>query len=198
MRVLSFDSTITRFTFGSTLKRILMKIIETNVLLGGGAFLGQHAVTLQSTLRNVASQEINPRATAYFYLVIETILRAYPVDGGSLMLHGDVLQMFIRACASSHLGGVDSDPDRVTVLYLAALARVFLSDPRVMDTLLPVQLASGTFHREELVDLYLAKFQIAGNGAHGLLLQVGGVDFELQSNSLTFEAETRNFHRNYT
>lgn len=167
-----FECCATRISLDLRHLPVLMKIIEMYVLLGGRAFLGQHALTLQATLRSVVSQEINPRATSYFYLVIETILRAYPVDGGSLLLHSDVLQMFIRACASNHFGGQDCDPDRVIVLYLAALARVFLSDPRVMDTLLPVvQLASGTFHRENLVDLYLAKFQVAGNGAHGLMLQ---------------------------
>ena len=162
-----------RLTFGSTPNSVLMKIIEMYVLLGGRAFFGRHAVTLQTTLRGVASQEMSPRATAYFFLAVETILRAYPVDGASLLLRCDVLQMFIRACASSQFGEVDSDPDRVIVLYLSALARVFLSDDGnvFMDSLLPVQLASGTFHREELVDLYLAKFQIAGNGAHGLMLQ---------------------------
>mmetsp|Transcript_19996 Transcript_19996/g.37613 ORF Transcript_19996/g.37613 Transcript_19996/m.37613 type:complete len:487 (-) Transcript_19996:206-1666(-) len=148
---------------------ILMRVTEHYIILGGATFLNDHATTIQSVLSHVVG-EVRPRGTAYIFLVIEALLCSFPVEGGALLNSCGVLKTLIEACASSYFDDGKCDPDRVIVLYLAALARVSLSRP---DTLqLPLKLPSGAvFGEEEFISLYTGKFQVAGNGAHGLLYQ---------------------------
>jgi len=150
---------------------ILMRVTEHYIILGGANFLNDHATTIQRVISNIVG-EVRPRGTAYMFLVIEALLRSFPVEGGSLLQSSGVLKTFTEACASNYFEDDKCEPDRVIVLYLTALARVLLSAPETLQTLLPLTLASGAvFGEEELISLYLLKFQVAGNGAHGMLFQ---------------------------
>ncbi|KAL7546797.1 hypothetical protein ACHAWF_010132 [Thalassiosira exigua] len=150
---------------------ILMRITEHYIYLGGASFLNERATTVQTVMSNVVG-EVRPRGTAYIFLVFEALLRAFPVEGGSLLQSCGVLPKLLLACASSYVDDDNCEPDRVIVLYLAALARVALAHPSSVQVWLPVKLASGTvFGEDELVSLYLMKFGVAGNGAHGMLFQ---------------------------
>ena len=144
-----------------------MRITEHYIHVGAATFLNDHATTIQTVLTNVVG-EVRHRGTAYIYLVIEALLCAYPVEGGSLLHSCGALKTFIEACASSFTEQESCEPDRVIVLYLSALARVLLATPSMVQVLLP----SGTvFGKEQFISLYINKFQVAGNGPHGLLFQ---------------------------
>lgn len=148
-----------------------MRVTEHYIALGQSHFLIDHAATIQSVLSNIVG-EVRPRGAAYTFLVIEALLRSFPAEGGSLLQSCGVLSKFAVACASSFYEEDKCEPDRVIVLYLTALARIALSTPSVLQSLLPVKLPSGNvFGGEELISLLLLKFQVAGNGAHGLLFQ---------------------------
>lgn len=148
-----------------------MRITEHYIILGGGTFLNDHSNTIQQILRNVIG-EVRPRGTAYIFLVVEALLRLFPLEGGILLRDCGVLNTFINACALSYFEDDKCEPDRVIVLYLTALSRVFLASPSTLQSLLPTKLPSGAiFGEEEWISLYLLKFQVAGNGAHGLLFQ---------------------------
>ena len=148
-----------------------MRITEHYIIIGQASFLNDHASTMQTVLSNVIG-EVRPLGTAYIFLPLEALLCSFPVEGGSL-LHGcGVLQRFLQACACSYFEQDDCEPDRVIVLYLSALARVFLANPAMLKgNLLPVTLPSAVFGEEEFLSLYLLKWQVGGNGAHGLLFQ---------------------------
>ena len=149
----------------------IMRITEHYIILGGANFLNEYAAVLQTVLSNTVG-EVRPRGTSYIFLVVEAILSSFPVEGGQLLQSCGVLKKLMESCARSFFEEDKCDPDRVIVLYMTAIARVSLSTPSMLQTLLPIQLASGnTFGEEELVSLYLTKFQVAGNGAHGLLFQ---------------------------
>jgi hypothetical protein len=148
-----------------------MRITEHYILLGGASFLNDHSNTVQHVLRTVVG-EVRPRGTAYIFLVVEALLRSFPVEGGLLLRDCGVLNTLIYSCALSYFEDDKCEPDRVIVLYLTALARVFLSAPSILQSLFPANLQSGaSFGEEEWISLYLLKFQVAGNGAHGLLFQ---------------------------
>ncbi|KAL9189207.1 hypothetical protein ACHAXT_011697 [Thalassiosira profunda] len=150
---------------------VLMRITEHYISLGQAAFLNEHAATLQTVLGNTVGK-VRPRGTAYVWLVVEALLRSFPVEGGSLLQSCGVLKEITTACACRYYKDANAEPDRVIVLYLTALARTLLATPSAMESLLPVALPSGnTFGAEELISLYLDKYAVAGNGAHGLLFQ---------------------------
>lgn len=148
-----------------------MRITEHYIILGESNFLNDHAATIQAVLGNIVG-EVRPRGTAYIFLLIEALLRSFPVEGGSLLQSCGILKLFMEACASSYFEDEKCEPDRVIVLYLTALARILLPTPSALRSLLPLKLPSGAdFGEEEFIELYLLKFQVAGNGAHGLLFQ---------------------------
>mmetsp|Transcript_14453 Transcript_14453/g.31345 ORF Transcript_14453/g.31345 Transcript_14453/m.31345 type:complete len:1131 (-) Transcript_14453:272-3664(-) len=150
---------------------IISRITEHYIILGGARFLNDHATTIQMVLSNIVG-EVRPRGTAYIFLPIEALLCSFPVEGASLLQQCGVLKIFMEACASNYFEDDKCEPDRVIVLYLTALARILLVSPSTLQTLLPLKLPSGAdFGEEELISLYLLKFQVAGNGAHGLLFQ---------------------------
>ena len=128
-----------------------MRITEYYILLGGATFLNDHATTLETVLRNLVG-EVRPRGTAYVALVIEALLRAFPKEGGSMLVESGILQVFLEACAWNYWEEETCEPDRVIVLYLTALARILLSTPCALQGLLPLALRSGAvFGEEELV-----------------------------------------------
>ena len=148
-----------------------MRITEHYLMLGGSQFLNDHSSTLQHVLRNVVGA-VRPRGTAYTFLVVEALLRSFPVEGGLLLRDCGVLNTLVNACALTYYEDDKCEPDRVIVLYLTALARVFISAPPTFQSLFPAKIQSGArFGDEEWISLYLLKFQSAGNGAHGLLFQ---------------------------
>mmetsp|Transcript_27442 Transcript_27442/g.46712 ORF Transcript_27442/g.46712 Transcript_27442/m.46712 type:complete len:540 (-) Transcript_27442:98-1717(-) len=150
---------------------ILMRITEYYIILGGANFLNDHATTIQTTICNIIG-EVRPRGTAYMFLVIEALLRSFPAEGGSMLQSCGVLKKMVESCASNYFEHDKCEPDRVIVLYLAALARASLAMPGLLQSLLPLTTSSGAvFGEEELVHLYLMKWKVAGNGAHGLLFQ---------------------------
>ena len=152
--------------------RILMRIMEHYIILGGIDFLNEHTTTIQRVLCNVVG-EVRPRGTSFIFLVIEALLTTGgPIQGGQLLQSCGVLTTLINACASSYFEDEKSEPDRVIVLYLTALARISVSAPSILKSLIPLKHHSGAiFGEEEMVHLLQMKFQAAGNGAHGLLFQ---------------------------
>ena len=170
--VCRIDDFVVNLSNNTALYRILMRITEHYIILGGAEFLNDHAKNIQLVLCNVIG-EVRPRGTAYIFLVVEALLRSFPVEGGLLLRDCGVLHTLINSCALSYLNDDECEPDRVIVLYLSALARVYLSAPSTLQSLFPTKFQSGasSFGEDEWISLYLQKFQVAGNGAHGLLFQ---------------------------
>lgn len=149
--------------------KVLMRITEYYIILGRDGFLNDHATTIQAVLCNIVG-EVSPRGAAYVGLVLEALLRLFPSEGGK-MLDCGIIDKFLEACANNYFGIDSCDPDRVIVIYMTALARVSLANPALIQNKLPTTLQAGTFGHAQLVDLYVKRFQVAGNGAHGLLFQ---------------------------
>jgi hypothetical protein len=148
-----------------------MRITERYIMLGGANFLNDHSTTIQQVLSNIVG-EVRPRGAAHVFLVLEALLRSFPVEGGLLLRDCGVLNILMTSCAKSYFEVEQCEPDRVVVLYLTTLARIFLSAPSTLRSLFPVKLQSGdVFTEDQWINLYLLKFQVAGNGAHGLLFQ---------------------------
>jgi hypothetical protein len=147
-----------------------MRITEFYIILGREGFLIDHATTVQAVLRCVIG-EISPRGTAYVGLVLEALLRLFPSEGGKMLDCCGITEKCLRACGNNYFGIDSCDPDRVIVIYMTALARMFFVDPDLLQSKLPISLQSGTFGHAQLVNLYVTRFQVAGNGAHGLLFQ---------------------------
>jgi len=149
---------------------LLMRITQQYILLGGAGFLNEHATSIQSVLNNFVGK-VRPRGTAYIHLVVESLLMSFPIEGGVLLNQSGVLKTFMEACACSFFELDSYEPDRVVVLYMTALARIIIASPSTLQTLLPITFPSTVFAEEQLIQMYLMKYQIAGNGAHGLLFQ---------------------------
>ena len=150
---------------------MLMRITQHYILIGGAAFLNEHATSIQSVLSDVVGK-VRPRGASYIHLVVEALLISFPIEGGVLLNQSGILKTFTEACACNFFELDSSEPDRVVVLYMTALARICISSPPILQTLLPITLQNGTvFGEEQLIQMYIMKYQIAGNGAHGLLFQ---------------------------
>lgn len=147
-----------------------MRITEYYIILGREAFLNDHAATIQSVLSNVVG-EVSPLGAAYVGLVLEALLRMFPSEGGKVLHCCGIVDKFLEACGNNYFGIDSCDPDRVVVIYMTALARIILANPDFLQSKLPISLQSGMFGHAQLVDLFVKRFQVAGNGAHGLLLQ---------------------------
>ena len=147
-----------------------MRITEYYIILGKEGFLNDHATTIQSVLCNTVG-EVSARGTAYVGLVFEALLRLFPYEGGKLMDSCGIIDKILVACANNYYGIDSCDPDRVVVIYMTALARISLADPAFLQNKLPITLQAGTFGHSQMVDLLVKRFQLAGNGAHGLLFQ---------------------------
>ena len=147
-----------------------MRITEYYIILGREGFLNDHATTIQAVLCNTVG-EVSPLGTAYVGLVLEGLLRLFPKDGGKLLDACGITDKFLEACANNYFGIDSCDPDRVVVIYMTALARISLADEEFLQSKLPITFTVGTFGHSQLVDLIVKRFQVAGNGAHGLLFQ---------------------------
>ena len=147
-----------------------MRITEYYIITGKDDFLNDHATTIQDVLCNIVGV-VSPRGTAYVGLVLESLLRLFPSEGGNLLDCCGIISKILEACASNYFGTDSCDPDRVVVIYLTALTRISLANPGFLSSKLPINLQSGTFGNANLVDLLVKKFQVAGNGAHGLSFQ---------------------------
>ena len=147
-----------------------MRITEYYIILGKEGFLNDHATTIQAVLCNIVG-EVSPRGTAYVGLVLEALLRLFPSEGGKLLDSCGIADKFLEACAHNYFVIDSCDPDRVIVIYMTALARISLANPAFLQNKLPITLQAGTFGHSQLVDLFVKRFQVAGNGAHGLLFE---------------------------
>lgn len=147
-----------------------MQITEYYIILGREDFLNDHAITIQAVLCNTVG-EVSPLGTAYVGLVLEGLLRLFPKEGGKLLDSCGIMDKCLEACANNYFGVDSCDPDRGIVIYMTALARISLADTALLQSKLPITLKVGTFGHSQLVDLYVKRFQVAGNGAHGLLFQ---------------------------
>jgi len=150
--------------------KVLMRITEYYIILGREGFLNDHATTVQAVLCNTVG-EVSPRGAVYVGLVLEALLRLFPSEGGKVLDCCGMTDKFLEACANNYFGIDSCDPDRVIVLYMTALARISLASPTLLQLKLPITLEAGTFEHAQFVDLYVKRFQVAGNGAHGLLFQ---------------------------
>lgn len=147
-----------------------MRITEYYIIIGREGFLNEHATTIQTVLCNTVG-EVSPLGTAYVGLVLEGLLRLFPKEGGKLLDSCGITDKFLEACANNYFCIDSCDPDRVIVIYMTALARIASADEDLLQSKLPLSLKVGTFGHSQLVDLYVKRFQVAGNGAHGLLFQ---------------------------
>lgn len=115
--------------------------------MGGKDFLNEYASELQVMLVNLID-EVNSRGQAYIALVTESLLKQFPTEGGLLLIQCGVMKKFIKACSISFSGSECSEPDRVIVLYLSAMARIFLASPQLLET---AELSEGSFGVNEMV-----------------------------------------------
>jgi hypothetical protein len=130
---------------------MLMRITEHYIILGGVAFLNDHAATLQTVLVNLIGA-VSPRGEAYVSLVTEALLRQFPAEGGLLLLQCGVIKKFLNACSLASSGSTESQPDRVLVLYLTTMARVLIASPEMLAT--PGLFSPGeAFGLDQLVSL---------------------------------------------
>ena len=109
-------------------QRLLAKIVEHYIIIGREVFLNEHAATLQAIFTNLVG-EVSPRGQAYITLVTESLLTQFPVEGSMLLLHCGVVSKYIDSCILASSGSNDSESDRVIVMYLSTIARVFLAHP---------------------------------------------------------------------
>ena len=114
-----------------------MVITEGYILLGGNDFLNAHFDTLKDILFRIIG-EINPQGVTYMYLVIEALLRRFPVETSNLFKSNGILLKLLNACADNYFHRKDCEPDRVTILYLTAISRMDLSTSSLLDGLLPL------------------------------------------------------------
>ena len=137
----------------TTPQRLLMVITEGYILLGDSAFLSLHSSTLQQILHIVIGQ-VSPRGVPYVFLVLEAILRKFPVEGGLLVVNAGIISTILKSCAANWFNAEDCEPDRVIILYLTAISRILLSSPHVLDNCFPIPYDLGTnlmFTTKELV-----------------------------------------------
>lgn len=132
------------------LQSALAKITERYIVIGQKDFLNEHAYTLQSMLNNLVG-EVSPRGQAYVMLVTEALLRQFPSEGGQLLMQCEVIKRYLGACSLASSTPEESEPDRVIVLYLTTLARIYLDSPELLGNL---ELAGG-LSVTELVSFFL-------------------------------------------
>lgn len=146
--------------------KVLMMIAETYILLGGAVFLNAHSTPLQVVLGLVVGN-VHPRGAAYVMLVLEALMRAFPAEGGQLLLQANILRTMLDSCAAFYSEDRGSEPERVVSLYLTVFARALLSSPRLMDGNLSSTLVDdAAFGPNELIQLYFRLFDygIASGG----------------------------------
>jgi len=80
-----------------SLNRVLSLITEYYIFLGDATFLNVHAKNLilffDSTICNV-----RPRGALCVALVLEALLRKFPLEGGSLLIHGGIAVKMLESC----------------------------------------------------------------------------------------------------
>ena len=116
-------------------------------------FLATHGESLCEML-TLTIGKVRPRGAKYVGLILESLLREYPSDGGLLLLRSGILETMLRSCSSSYSGSGQCEPDRVIALYLNSLARVLSAAPGICDSLLPLVMGEGIgerFSYKELV-----------------------------------------------
>ena len=146
--------------------KCLMMITETYILLGGAVFLNAHPASLQAVLGQVVGN-VHPRGVAYVMLVLEALMRAFPTEGGQLLLQADILRTMVGSCAAFYNEDPGSEPERVISLYLTVFARALLASPRLMDGDLSSSLVDdAVFGPNEVVQLYfrLFDYEISSGG----------------------------------
>lgn len=129
-------------------------IFEMSIMLGGQTFLAAHAESLCKCLC-LTLTKVRPRGAKYVALVLEALLREFPLDGGLLLLRCGILQTMVRACAMSWSNSEESEPQQVVSLYLNSLARVLFISSGILDKVLPLQDAGCSFGYKELVCIRL-------------------------------------------
>mmetsp|Transcript_44834 Transcript_44834/g.136923 ORF Transcript_44834/g.136923 Transcript_44834/m.136923 type:complete len:281 (+) Transcript_44834:1461-2303(+) len=151
-----------------------MLIAEMYVLQGGASFLNFHSSSLVHLL-SLTVGVVRPRGAAYVGLVLEALLRRFPAEGGSLLVGGGagVAEMMINSCGSNWTRNEESEPDRVVVIYLTAMARMLLGDPTALDGFFPAKVSDGkggvvSFGHGDLVGMFL-KLHLSLSGSHAPL-----------------------------
>ena len=137
--------------------KALLMISEAYILLGGASFLNRYSAPLQAILVLVVGN-VHPRGASYVMLVLEALMRAFPAEGGHLLLQAGVLKTMLTSCAAFYNEEQGSEPERVVSLYLVVFARALLVSPRLMDGLLAVVADTKAFGPNELILLYFRLF----------------------------------------
>ena len=119
-----------------------MVITERYLLLGGTEFLRNHSETLAAVLTCVVGQ-VQPRGAAYVGLVLEALLRRFPVEGWVLLRQSGVAAIMLKLCAANWMGSKNCEPDRVIVIYLTALSRALLGASNALDGYFPEDASSN-------------------------------------------------------
>eukprot|EP00956_Cyclotella_meneghiniana_P024431 scaffold49004_cov23-Cyclotella_meneghiniana.AAC.1 len=76
----------------------MTKITEHYIIVGGKDFLNQYASQVQNLLVNLID-EVNSQA--YIALVIESLLKQFPTEGGLLLIECGIVKTFLEACSVS-------------------------------------------------------------------------------------------------
>ena len=129
-----------------------MMIAEGYLLIGDISFLERNSSMIQHLLQSVIGK-VAPIGEAYVSLVIESLLRKFPLEGGLLLLKGGILKDLLKFCSQNFFKVDSCEPDRVIILYLTTLARVLLYAPQFSDEILHAcqQDGEAQFGYEELV-----------------------------------------------
>jgi hypothetical protein len=138
-----------------------MLISESYILYNGVAFLNKHADTLIHVLKLVVGQ-VRPRGVVYIGLVLEALLRGFPVEGGMVLARGGILTTMLESCAANICQEKECEPDRVMVVYLTAMARILVASPHAINACFPMPSPSynASFGPRQLVRLSDQKVSI--------------------------------------
>jgi len=155
--------------------KLLMLLTEGYILRSSATFLETHSSNIQHILYLIVGQ-VKPRGAFYIHLVIEALLRRYPIDGSILLLQGGILGSMIKSCAMNYAQTNDCEPDRVIMLYLNSFSRILLSSPNILDNgIFPYSFTQDghtiTFRYQELVHSFIRLFDQAADYEFGILFQ---------------------------
>jgi len=138
--------------------RKLMKITESYILIGSKDFFMDHSDILVNILRDLIGN-VSPRGALYVNLVLESLLRKFPVEGALLLLDSGLAASMIQSCASNHRNEKGCEPGRVINIYLTVVSRIQLVLPGKFEALMLQYEKNNLFSFDQLIELYFNQFE---------------------------------------
>jgi len=133
--------------------RVVMMLAADYVLMGGRDFLQSESNKLAELL-SLTVTKVQPRGAEYVALVLEALLRAFPLEGGLLLMESQVIPTMLKSCASHYLEDDNSEPRRVVNLYLTSICRSLLGNRTLLDAFF-ASVDTSSFGPRELVVMIL-------------------------------------------